>query len=460
DILQGAWIRWGGGVWEGLNWALVLLLFPGLAVIVPGDKKLLAMVAGVVLFGASIGVSVALFGRMGYFWNPANHLYAWVFSLLWLAAVRANPVLAESAAPVMAEPPAQDESDIRPPPSKEQYLRAIPRNDTATFVIRKLVPEAATGQQVRISAQVFEQFRTLSGGTIIQTLGSGGMADVYLIWNPRLEVYRAVKVIKPGQNPQLMERFETEIRIFSKLNHPNIVVCYGVGEWHGLPTVEMEYVHGTALESIQRKRGRLTPPQVLALGILTCRALHYAHNQVLTIYGKTYHGVIHRDIKPANIMLSRSGRIKLTDFGIARPGETSIHTGDAGHVVGTLPYLAPEQLDEDADLTARTDLYALGATLYELLTGSRAFPQRDVTSLIKAKTFGSIPPLKTDGGLPQRLVDTINRAMATEPQDRHENALVLCKELEKCMRELDVADGYAELKQLVDEHFSQTGEAA
>lgn len=460
DILQQSWVRWGGGVWQGLNWALVLLLFPGLALVIPGDRKMLAMIAGVVLLGGSIVVSAMLFGSRGYFWNPANHLYAWVFSWLWLAAMKASPVLAESAAPVMAEPPAQDESDIRPPPTKEQYLRAIPRNDTATFVIRKLVPEAATGQQVRITAQVFEQFRTLSGGTMIQTLGSGGMADVYLIWNPRLEVYRAVKVIKPGQNPQLMERFETEIRIFSKLNHPNIVVCYGVGEWHGLPTVEMEYVHGTALESIQRKRGRLTAPQVLALAILTCRALHYAHNQILTIYGKTYHGVIHRDIKPANIMLSRSGRIKLTDFGIARPGETSIHTGDAGHVVGTLPYLAPEQLDENAELTARTDLYALGATLYELLTGGRAFPQRDVTSLIKAKTFGSIPPLKADGTLPQRLVDTVNRAMATEPEERHESALALCKELEKCMRELDSCDGYAELKQLVDEHYAESGEAA
>jgi hypothetical protein len=214
DILQRSWVRWGGGVWQGLNWAIVLLLFPGLALVIPGDRKLVATMTGVVLFGASIGVSAVLFGHMNYFWNPANHLYAWVFSLLWLAAMKANPVLAESAAPVMAEPPAQAESDIRPPPAKEQLLRAIPRNETATFVIRSLVPEAATGTHVKISARVFEQFRTLSGGTMIQTLGSGGMADVYLIWNPRLEVYRAVKVIKPGQNPQLMERFETEIRIF------------------------------------------------------------------------------------------------------------------------------------------------------------------------------------------------------------------------------------------------------
>lgn len=460
DILEGAWVTWGGGLNQAFNWLVVLLLFPGLAIAIPGKHKIIAIAGGLLLLGGSIAASVVLFGQQSYFWNPANHLYAWVFSLLWLAAQKVNPVLGESTAPLMMAPPSTDEHDMRPPPTQEQYLRAIPRNDTSAFVMRTLVPDMVAGQPVKITPQLFEQFRTLSGGTIIQTLGSGGMADVYLIWNPRLEVYRAVKVIKPGQNPQLMERFETEIRIFSKLNHPNIVVCYGVGEWHTLPTVEMEYVNGVALEDVLKIGMRLTTAQALAVSLLTCRALHFAHNQVFTIYGKTYHGVIHRDIKPANILLNRSGQIKLTDFGIARPGETSIHTGDAGHVVGTLPYLAPEQLDEGADLTARTDLYALGATIYEFLHGARAFPQRDVTSLIKAKTFGSVPPLKPSEDVPQMLVDTVNKVMSIEPTDRHESGEDLAKDLEKVMRQMDIGDGYTHLKQLVNDYYTRRSETA
>jgi hypothetical protein len=427
---------------------------------VPGDRKLFAVVAGVAILAGSIVASTILFGNLSYFWNPANHLYAWVFSLLWLAAQKANPVLAESGTPLMLEPPTQDEADMRPPPTKEDFLKTIPRNETAMHVMRTLVPDLVPGQPVKLTPQTFESFRTLAGGTIVQTLGSGGMADVYLIWHPRMEMYRAVKVIKPGQNPQLLERFETEIRIFSKLNHPNIVTCFGVGDWHGLPTVEMEYVNGVALEDVVKQRGKLTTPQALAISLLTCRALHFAHQQVFTIYGKTYHGVVHRDIKPANILLSRSGRIKLTDFGIARPGETSIHTGDAGHVVGTLPYLAPEQLDESADLTPRTDLYALGATMHEFLTGGRAFPQRDVTSLIKAKTFGTIEPLKPSNDIPQLLVDTVNKVMSTEPDERHESGAELAKDIEKCMRMLEIKDGYAELKSLVDDYYAQRSASA
>jgi serine/threonine protein kinase len=230
-----------------------------------------------------------------------------------------------------------------------------------------------------------------------------------------------------------MSRFETEIRILSKLMHPHIVQFYGVGEWHGLPYIEMEYVPGASMDDVYRKCVTLTSQEAMAVGIVVCRALHYAHTLATTIYGKTYKGVIHRDLKPANIMISKSGRVKLTDFGIARPTEVSLHTLEIGKVVGTLPYLAPEQLD-GSDITAAVDIYALGATLYEFVTGERAFPQIDLNALVTAKASGKVKPLP--GSLPPDLVRIINRAMALRANERYATAQEMEKDLEKALRPL------------------------
>jgi len=124
-------------------------------------------------------------------------------------------------------------------------------------------------------------------------------------------------------------------------------------------------------------------------------------------------------------------------------------------VVGTLPYLAPEQLSENAELTPKTDLYALGATIYEFVAGARVFPQRELTTLIKAKTFGTVEGLKRSELVPQLLVDTVAKVMAIEPAKRHESAAELGRDLEKCLRELGVRDGYACLRELVDSYWAE-----
>jgi serine/threonine-protein kinase len=240
-----------------------------------------------------------------------------------------------------------------------------------------------------------------------------------------------MKVLKPDRKNAFESRFETEIRILSKLAHPHIVQFFGVGDWSGLPFIEMEFVPGSSMDDVLTKCGVLSPRETLAAGIIVCRALHYAHTQSTTIYGKTYDGVIHRDLKPANIMLSKSGKVKLTDFGIARPGEVSLHTLDAGHVVGTLPYLAPEQFDE-GEITAGVDIYALGATLYELATGERAFPQTDLTALVKAKATGRIKP--PPASLPPGLAAAVGKAMALRPEERYATAQAMEKDLEKALR--------------------------
>ena len=166
----------------------------------------------------------------------------------------------------------------------------------------------------------------LGSGAIVGLLGSGGMARVYKIWNEKLEVFRAVKILLPNQQGDLRNRFETEAKITAKLHHPNIVEIYNVGDWQGLPYLEMEIIDGLSLESIISKTGKLPSSVCSSIAIFTARALGYAHGQQFLIYGKNYHGIVHRDLKPANIMVSSQGALKLMDFGIARPTEASPKT--------------------------------------------------------------------------------------------------------------------------------------
>jgi len=268
----------------------------------------------------------------------------------------------------------------------------------------------------------------LGSGVITGLLGRGGMAAVYEIWNAQLEMHRAVKIINPGSADSVHQRFQTEIKISAKLKHPNIIEIHGVGEWHGLPFIEMEKIDGTPLDTILTERGALPVVVATSIGIMICRALKYAHTQECVIYGKTYNGVIHRDLKPGNILVGKNGIVKLMDFGIARPVDVSFQTMD-GLVSGTLPYLAPEQIDKKK-LDVRTDLYALGATLYEIVTGTVAFPQSSFAQLVAYKTRSRFRPLESFSvRLPNRLKRVIYKCMQQDPQKRYVSAAALLKEL-------------------------------
>jgi serine/threonine-protein kinase len=292
----------------------------------------------------------------------------------------------------------------------------------------------------------------LGSGVVTRVLGHGGMANVYEIWNTQLEIHKAVKLMHPSAGKDCLERFQTEIKICAKLNHPNIVEIHSVGEWHGLPYIEMERLEGITLENLLSKRGLLSPVEVIAAGIFICRGLDFAHNHKYQIYGKTYYGVIHRDLKPGNIMFCHDGQVKIMDFGIARPLDASLHTVDGG-VVGTLQYLSPEQLDGGV-LDVRTDLYVLGELLYESLCGKPAFPEKNITTLLNDKSKNRYQPLSDfHTGAPGELIHLIHKSMSRDREVRVSSA----KEYGEALKKIGVKLGITNPQDIVRNILLNTG---
>src|SRR5713101_6449680 len=220
---------------------------------------------------------------------------------------------------------------------------------------------------------------------ILAPIGAGGMGEVYRARDTRLDRTVAIKILPEhlSSNPQLRERFDREAKAISSLSHPHICPLYDIGHQDGVDFLVMEYLEGETLAH-RLKKGPLAPDQVLQYAIQITDALDTAHK----------HGVIHRDLKPGNIMLTKTGA-KLLDFGLAKmrtaeaaagmtalPTQTTPLTGE-GTILGTLQYMAPEQL-EGAEADARTDIFALGALIYEMATGRKAFDGKSQASLIAA----------------------------------------------------------------------------
>jgi serine/threonine-protein kinase len=204
--------------------------------------------------------------------------------------------------------------------------------------------------------------QALSGGRyqLVERLGEGGMATVHLAFDQRLQVWRAIKLLLPhyGNRPRLIARFETEARTMALLEHPNIVRVYDVDNQDGYAFIVMELIEGGSLVDWLEDHGPMPPRLAVDVMVEVCRGIHYAHEK----------GIIHRDIKPHNVMVDRKGTCRVTDFGIARAGETDQSLTKTGAVMGTWGYMAPEQRSDAKSVDARADVYALTATLYSLLT--------------------------------------------------------------------------------------------
>jgi tetratricopeptide (TPR) repeat protein len=272
----------------------------------------------------------------------------------------------------------------------------------------------------------------LGSGTVVRVLGEGGVARVYEIISSRLGVHRAVKVLKPSQVSQLRQRFETEMRITAQLHHPNIVQIHTVGDWHGLPYIEMELVQGVTLDKMIKNERALPLPVALAIGAAVCRALEYAHTCVYSADGVKHRGVLHHDLKPANVMIGNDGCVKLMDFGIATPVDVR-PTSANRTFFGSLQYVAPEQL-YGRQVDQRADLYSLGCVLYEMLCGRRVFPQQNMGEIVTARYANRFERLKDmKVRAPQALVSIAERCLSRDPEARYESAGEVCAQLERLL---------------------------
>jgi serine/threonine protein kinase/Tol biopolymer transport system component len=260
---------------------------------------------------------------------------------------------------------------------------------------------------------------------IVAPLGAGGMGEVYRAKDPRLGRDVAIKVLPQhlSANPELRARFEREARTVSSLNHPNICTLHDIGREGDADYLVMELVEGETLAD-RIAKGPLPPDEALRIGIQIADALDRAHRA----------GIVHRDLKPGNVMLARSGA-KLMDFGLARAsiltgGNTSLTrsptmtqplTAD-GAIVGTFQYMAPEQLD-GSEADARSDIWALGATLYEMVTGRRAFEGKSQASLIASILKEQPQPVSAVAPLAPPALDQVIRAcLAKDPDQRIQTA--------------------------------------
>lgn len=272
----------------------------------------------------------------------------------------------------------------------------------------------------------------LGSGIITGILGEGGMAVVYEIWNEALGVKRAVKVLRPGCTQEGWDRFNTEMKVMAQLDHPNIIRIHSVGWWQQLPYIEMEKIDGWSLDKLIKQHGALPAHVSVAVSLLMARALSYTHSLEYVLHGQEIIGLLHRDLKPANILISKKGTIRLTDFGIATPMNVSMHTPD-GNVVGSLQYIAPEQL-RNQHVDHRADIFSFGCVLYEMLTGFKVFPDREIAKLVPKRLANDFDSLKTYSlKTPKLLVKLISRCLESSPRRRPHSMGIICKDLNKIL---------------------------
>jgi serine/threonine protein kinase len=260
-------------------------------------------------------------------------------------------------------------------------------------------------------------------------LGQGTMGVVFKAYDPALERYAAIKVMNTGVDvdDELRARFFREARSAAKLNHPNIISIYELGESRKRPFIAMEYVEGEDLKALIKKRDSIPLKEKLRWISRICEGLDYAHG----------HGVIHRDIKPGNIFITKEGKLKILDFGLARL--TSSEMTRSGMLLGSPYYMSPEQVKGSQDIDGRSDLFSVGVVLYELLSYRRPFEADTPTSVcfqIVSESHHPIPLVLP--GCTSELEHIINRVLDKDRETRYQNGSELTAALlefqEQCPR--------------------------
>jgi len=264
---------------------------------------------------------------------------------------------------------------------------------------------------------------------ILRKLGAGGMANVYLAEDQELGRRVAIKILndRHANDDQFVERFRREAKNAAALSHPNIVSIYDRGEAEGTYYIAMEYLDGRSLKELILSRGDAPIAVVVEYARQILSALRFAHR----------HGIVHRDIKPHNVLVDGEGRVKVTDFGIARAGTSQMT--EAGSIVGTAQYLSPEQA-RGGDVDQRSDLYSLGVLMYEMLTGEVPFSgDTPVEVAMKHLSQTPVPPSVTRPDVPRELDMVVMRSLAKDPEDRYQSAEEMEADLDRVARGVGVA---------------------
>ena len=311
--------------------------------------------------------------------------------------------------------------------AREGYIEV--RRGAGTFISR-VIPGSPSAHPLRAALAASLGAPLLTPGRLIgsryeiqEFLGRGGMGVVYRAFDRELRESIAIKVLLPalvGIDRISLERFKQEIRLARRISQRNVLRTHDLGEIDGTYFITMEYAPGATLAAMIAERGRLSVEATLSVGSQLCRALAAAHRE----------GIVHRDIKPHNLMMDAAGVLKVMDFGLARLAEEAPRPDHgltqgltiSGQLLGTPAYMSPEQLLSES-LDGRSDLYAVGAVLFECLTGQRVFAATKLTALIAAHLQESPPDPRTlNDEIPAALAAVILTALAKSREDRFADA--------------------------------------
>ncbi|HEV3445392.1 MAG TPA: serine/threonine-protein kinase [Gemmataceae bacterium] len=337
-----------------------------------------------------------------------------------------------------------DHETVVQPPANSVKRETLPRLRVRATVLIRLIGFCAFLARYVVSLFAFwthlikalrrQAFaaKQLGQYRLIGRLGAGGMGEVYLAEHRMLKRLCAIKFIQPEQagDPQVLARFEREVRMTARLSHWNTVEIYDYGRTEdGTFFYVMEYLPGLSLEELLERHGPLPAARVVHLLRQTCQALREAHGI----------GLIHRDIKPGNIFAAQRGALydvaKLLDFGLVKPmAETSsARLTQEGAISGTPLFMSPEQARDGNDVDARSDIYSLGAVAYTLLTGRPPFDGSNPLEVMIAHARDEVaPPSQLRAGVPADLEQVILRCLAKRPEDRFQDTESLEEALAEC----------------------------
>jgi serine/threonine protein kinase len=356
------------------------------------------------------------------------------------------------------------------PPTVERFVKGVLRSGLLVRGVlqaalrdlsldRRNEPEAVADHLVKTGKLSRFQARKLLQGQpgglvigpfhILAPIGKGGMGTVYLARDSRGEQLHALKVLTPKQareSERLLARFRREMEMCQRVAHPLIAWTCDVGVYHGIYYIAMEYIPGRSLYRIVTDGGPLEFSRAARLFAEIAVALDHAHHQ----------GLIHRDLKPSNIQVTPNDHAKLLDLGLAiMQGETCKArevVGGQGYVVGTMDYISPEQIENAAAVDPRSDIYALGSTLYYALTGQPPFPGGTVLEKFERhRTEEPLPIEQINTRVPSAFARIVRRMMAKRPGDRFQNAHAIREELQAWIN----GEPVRPLDRVGDTHYEQ-----